>query len=127
MFIAALMPRASRFDSGSFIRLSMLHGFHPSCRKLSLHFCIRYYILHCLIFICDTILPIFTAFVNRKAAVHRCSSGETRLYKTQVNKATTTPLTILNGSVMKRTNVNVSLTNGRMAVPIPTMTSIGSL
>ena len=60
------MPRASRFDSGSLIRLTMLHGLLLSCRRLSLHFCIRYCILLRLLFICETILPIFRVFVNRR-------------------------------------------------------------
>ncbi len=51
MTIVALMPRASRFDSRPFICLTMLHGFLLSYRKLSLHFCIRYYILQHLLFI----------------------------------------------------------------------------
>ncbi len=56
---------------------------------------------------------------------YRCSNGETRLYKATVTNATTTPFTILKGSVMNNTKVNVSFTNGKMAVPIPTITSIG--
>ena len=135
------MPRASRFDSRSFIRLTMLHGFLFSFRKLSLHFCIRYYILHHLLFICDTILPILLPFVNLqsdrnprsssdeksglKQVYQRCSNGETRLYKTTVTTATTIPLTMLNGSVMNNTNVNGSFTKGKIAVPMPTITSIG--